>query len=597
MKISKTTSLLFLIFFLALALRILAAGWVDVGTDEMIYTIIPLNIIDAGRLGTVEQSPLFFYLTDLGYTFTGGLGPISSRLPSIIFGSFAVFLIFALALELFGSSKAALFSALLYALSGYVIQFNTEMDMTAFFFALLSMYFFIRVLRGDLRKLYLSAAAFALAVLTKNLVLLFVPGYVFVFLYHFWKGKTLFCQNEPGANSEGNLKISNKKFFGIAFLSILLFLVMLFPIFAYNYLTYTEKGITDQYLSGFLGVGESVDASLELKPWAFSRAAGVIKELLYTMLRWEGVLLLFGLLGITLAFRKKSLRMETALFLLSLLFLVGFIAGKTASGTHFLWVSITLSVFSGYAISWTEGKIKRTFFFRHGLLLIILATIIINVFFLSGVFERKSSASTVPLWKFVHEHIPPEALVVIDPVIYRGIHAWAFSDRHYLEGTYFPALMERLQAIPPQEKEPFPFFFITCDGLYSNCGWKPEDLERIMPFSNELQQALLPQLESVGELKTEHHFLMYKGTYALPPALLEAVDQTHVFWFYPVGWKYPEQAVDTVHPEGFGKLISSLGFLILYGEILLALGSLFLVLSIISKNSPSEQKPEKTLDS
>ena len=133
MKISKTFGYLFLIFLLALILRFLAASYVDVGTDEMIYSIIPLNIISAGRLGTVEQSPLYFYLADVGYTFSGGLGQITARLPSIIFGSLAVFLVYLLSLEMFANKKAAYISSFLWALSGYALRHNGEMDMSAFF--------------------------------------------------------------------------------------------------------------------------------------------------------------------------------------------------------------------------------------------------------------------------------------------------------------------------------------------------------------------------------------------------------------------------------------------------------------------------------
>lgn len=595
MKISKTRFFLFLIFVLALALRITAAAWVDVGTDEMIYTLISLNIIDAGRLGTVEQSPLFFYLTDLGYKVAGGLGPISARLPSIIFGSFAVFLIFALALELFGSSKAALLSALLYALSGYVLQYNTEMDMTAFFFALLSMYFFIRVLRGDTGKLYFSVAAFALAVLTKNIVLLFAPAYVLFFLYVKFLA------------FEGNLKTLNTKTLRTAFLSILLFGAMLFPIFAYNYLTYTEKGVTDYYVSNILGIGESVHAGLEGKTWAFSRMVKVVGDVLRQMLHWEAPLLLLGFLGLFLSFRERLTRKEAFFLLFTGIFLVTYIAGETGSPTHFLWITLILGIFSGQGLLWfAEGLAKQLhkppfsafrFSASHFLLLLVLLAFLSNLVFMNGLHERSALASTVPLWKFVHEHIPPEAFVVIDPVIYRGTQAWAFHDRHYLDGVLLPTLLEQLEKIPSEEKQEFPFFFITCDSSYSNCGWKPEDLERIKNFVRELQQVLIPKLEKIGELQTEHRFSLYQGFFALPPAVLEAVDQTHVFWFYPVGWKYPEQAVDTVHPEGWGKLISGAGLLILYGEVFLALGSLFFVARFLRGNSSSEQKLEKTSDS
>ena len=53
MKVTKTLIFLVIIFILAFVIRIYAANNTDVSTDEMIYSIIPLNIISADRLGTI----------------------------------------------------------------------------------------------------------------------------------------------------------------------------------------------------------------------------------------------------------------------------------------------------------------------------------------------------------------------------------------------------------------------------------------------------------------------------------------------------------------------------------------------------------------
>src|SRR3989344_6621083 len=241
MKIKKITLLLLLIFLLALALRIFAAAKVDVSTDEMIYSLLPLDIISAGRLGTVEQSPLYFYLADVGYTLFGGLSPIVARLPSIIFGSLAIFLIYLLSLELFKSEKAGLLSAFLFALSGYALEYNIEMDMTAFFFMLLSILFFLKALKQEKAEFYyLAAASFGLAVLVKNIVALFVPAYVLAYFL-----------------SKGKEKALDKYSLKTILTSVLIFLVVLLPVFSYNYLVYKEKGITDYYFSNILGIGET----------------------------------------------------------------------------------------------------------------------------------------------------------------------------------------------------------------------------------------------------------------------------------------------------------------------------------------------------
>ena len=90
----KTNILLLGIFLLSLILRLIVANNIPISTDEMIYSIIPLNIIGSGNIGTIEQSPLNFYLADLGYKLFGGITAISVRFVSILFGSLATLVIF-----------------------------------------------------------------------------------------------------------------------------------------------------------------------------------------------------------------------------------------------------------------------------------------------------------------------------------------------------------------------------------------------------------------------------------------------------------------------------------------------------------------------
>src|SRR3989344_2628873 len=140
MKITKKTVYLFIFFIIGFIIRIIAAANTDVSTDEMIYSIIPLNIISADKLGTVEQSILFFYLNDISYKIFGGITPISIRFWSILFGSLTVFTIFLLSKDLFRNDKK--------------------------------------------NSLYLSVIFFALALLIKTLVAAFLPGYIIMWLWH-----------------------------------------------------------------------------------------------------------------------------------------------------------------------------------------------------------------------------------------------------------------------------------------------------------------------------------------------------------------------------------------------------------------------------
>ncbi|MEK6809607.1 MAG: glycosyltransferase family 39 protein [Nanoarchaeota archaeon] len=567
MKIKKITLLLLFIFLLALALRIFTAAKVDVSTDEMIYSLLPLDIISAGRLGTVEQSPLYFYLADVGYTLFGGLSPLTARLPSIIFGSLAIFLIYLISMELFQNQKAGLLSAFLFSLSGYALEYNIEMDMTVFFFMLLSILFFLKALKQEKAGFYyLAAASFGLAVMVKPLVGLFVPAYVLAYFLSKSKEKSL---------ARDSLKM--------ILIGAVIFLIVIFPIFSYNYLVYNEKGITDAYFSTILGIGKTVHKGMQGKSWEFLRLVGVVQEKVTLMFRWEAVLLLFGAVGTILCFRRsewKEKRIGIVLFWVSLLFLVGYIGGQTGSSSHFLWMPIVFSIFGGYGLWLTHEKVIHKFNFKYAAHVFIAAALIINLVYLQGVMERNKSASAIPLWSFVHENIPENAIVVMDPRIYSGNSAWVLNDRHYLDGTYLPQLMGGIKN-SPEAKVSLPLYYIEC-GSGSYCGWKEEDFKRIESTGKEISNFLVPSLGQMAELKAAHNFVIYAGTIEAPFSVYDAIDKTHIFWFYPVGWK-GDQFIDDYTPKGLGILINMLGFLTLYLDLLLALLAVPLSFYLISK--------------
>ncbi len=299
LRLTKTTLFLVLIFAVAFFLRIIAASHVLIGPDELIYSTIPINIISAGRLSTVEQSPIYFYLVDIFYQIFG-VTPISTRLPSILFGSLCVFLIFLIVYEIFNDRRAGLWAAFLYALSGYLIRYNYEMDPTAFFFLLLSIFFFLKGMYTKKQYFYLSALFLGIGILVKQLVIFVAPAYFFLIVYHSitLKESTLVEKTEAG----------NKFYWGIIYVFIIcvgIILITLAPIFVYNYLLYKDQGVTDYYFSNVLGLGKTVHPSYVLgKSWAFDRLINITKSKLLQFLQFDGLLLFLGLVGIYFAHKK-----------------------------------------------------------------------------------------------------------------------------------------------------------------------------------------------------------------------------------------------------------------------------------------------------
>lgn len=582
LKITKTQFALLAIFILALVLRFIAASHAVIGSDELVYSSIPYNIIAAGRLSTWQQSQLHFYLNDLGYMIFGGVTPISTRLPSVIFGSFAVFVVFLLGRDLFGQ-KAGLIAAFLFAVSGYAIRNNVELDMPAFFFALLSAFFFLRWLgTNHSTNVYFSSLFLGIAVMIKSLTLLFIPAYVIVWGVHTIKKKS-------SAALLDNAKNSFRKQMEPLLIGIAIFIIVLSPIFVYNYLLYTDKGVTDFYFATMLGIGENVYGGLENKPWAFSALLTRSWWLVKQFLKFDGLLFVLGTIGMLSVFRKK--KYEVTLFLLSIFFLFGYVAGITGSPTHYLWVPLLLSIFAAPFLLFVKEKLAQRFQFKQFLLVILIIIFVSNMFLLSDILTKKNAV--LSLREYVHENIPDDAIVVLDPRIYRGIYAWAFADKHYLEGTSFPQLLDLLKESGSPAVS-VPIYYIEC-GKGTECIWSKEDYERVNEFGERLTSYFKNSTQQIAQIKGQavkagdrHTFIVYRGTIAAPIKIYEAIDRTHVFWLYPVGWKYTDDVFDNYQTKGFGKLLNGFGFLALYTTLVISLLALPYTLYLVFKKQADQ---------
>ncbi len=577
MKLSKTILFLAVILVLAAVLRIIAALSVDIGTDEMIYTVIPFNIISAHRLSTIEQAPVYFYLVDLGYKLTGGLSLLSGRLPNIIFGALASIVIFLISLELFGHKKAALLSAFFFAVSGYALRHSQEMDMTAYFFVLLSMFFFIRVMKGQHLNLYASTLFMALAVLVKPIVLLFVPAYGLAWLWQGWKEKSGIVHKE-----EKGLKI-DRKILRTAGYCLILAVLIISPVLIYNYLLYQDKGFTDYYFSVLAAVGDTGRyAGQEGSAWTWAGLTGITKSIFTSIFHFDWLLLIFGMMGLWFAWKKE--KYYASYLLLTVVFLFFYLAGKTASSSHYLWLPLILSVFAGYGTVRIVDLIREKIKFNHLIFIIIIIALVSTIIVIKQIIPLKEQSIAIALHDYADKNIPENALVVLDPRIYRGIYAWAFPNLHYLEGTYFPEIANNLKLMPGNAVS-MPIYYIEC-GPGTYCGWKPEDFERITPFAQQLSSFFQKQTQKIGEIKAIDTFYVYSGQMTMPTGVYETIDRTHSFWYTPVAWKYPELAPDHYTLDSPSeKMMQLFGFIILWIDVGIALLSLGLVFFLLGKQS------------
>jgi hypothetical protein len=571
MKIKKTVFILMLIVLAAFIARALVSQYIDVSTDEMIYSLLPLNIISTGRLGTVEQHPLAFYFNDLSYMIFGGISPISQRFPSILFGSLAVIIVFLIAQKMF-DRRAGFFAAALFAFSGYALEHNVEMDMVAYFFALFSMYYFISSL-GNKNKTQMIFAEilFACAILVKNIVMLFIPAFVLVYFFHIYKN---------------GLKRRDVKQIGTA---LAIGIIMLTPIIAYNYITLKEKGITDVYVSNILGIGESPHGGgiSSTDGWSLNAFISHLKSVPKKIAKFDWLILIGGVFGILAAWKKKT----TWMLVTSISVLFAYTAGITASSSHYLWIPLVMSIFAGGFVSIADKYLrKKSFKYTSIIIAIIIASTLFSV---SAVAKDSYQKSLTIQLREQTRTIPDDAIVVLDPRIYTGIHAWTFHDKHYVNGIQYAQMQEAIaQSTSPRTTRPL--YYIECGITKKTCGWKPEDYARVSDFGVQLTQFFKNQTTKVGEVRTQDHVIIHQGSIDFPDELIKTIDRTHTFWFYPIGYKYNDLSVDYLEPKGISKIANALGLLILYIDVLLALAAIPLVFILLKNNGKENEKQHGT---
>ena len=181
-------------FILAVAsFALFCSGLSEITTsqsDETYYLSSGLNMVKSGDWITPVfegrevrfQKPIIFYwLVSLSFKIFG-VNIFSGRLPSVIFATSGILLIYYFSLTLFGNSKGALFSALA-LLSSPLYFLNARAartDMVLTFFITLSLLFFAKGFFGQKKRRWyfvFSFIAMGLATMTKG-----PPGFLIPFI-------------------------------------------------------------------------------------------------------------------------------------------------------------------------------------------------------------------------------------------------------------------------------------------------------------------------------------------------------------------------------------------------------------------------------
>ena len=155
--------------------------------DENFYVESSLRMFESGDYITPYYNekkrfakPILYYWMVAGSYKIFGVSLSSARLPSVLFGTLSVGLIFLLARRLF-DSRVGLFSALI--LPSIYLHFQisrwSTTDMTLSFFVLLSLYFFVLFFRAEAKKIlfaYFFYFSMGLGFMVKGPPAILIPG-------------------------------------------------------------------------------------------------------------------------------------------------------------------------------------------------------------------------------------------------------------------------------------------------------------------------------------------------------------------------------------------------------------------------------------
>lgn len=146
----KDNYILLIILFLGLILRIYNLGtegfWVDEGFSSMTSRLSLFQIVQ--QTSQDSHPPLYYFILHY-WIHLFGVSEFSTRFLSVIFGFFAILMIYVVGTLIF-NKNVGIISSLILALSVFHIHFSQEARMYSLLtlLTLLSMYFFIKLIHG-----------------------------------------------------------------------------------------------------------------------------------------------------------------------------------------------------------------------------------------------------------------------------------------------------------------------------------------------------------------------------------------------------------------------------------------------------------------
>ena len=184
-KDNKKWVLLF--FIIGFIIRTLASLKYRFCADAMVHGTHALGFIESGKLQIMDQDAVWFFLTDLSMKIFGA-NMFGIRFLSVLFGSLTIILVYLLGKELF-NEKTGLIASFIFMISPFqILHMQALMDVPMSFFALFSMYLLILSLKENKNIFFiLSWISLGIAIMIKQIALVFIPAFVLFYLYYNFK--------------------------------------------------------------------------------------------------------------------------------------------------------------------------------------------------------------------------------------------------------------------------------------------------------------------------------------------------------------------------------------------------------------------------
>jgi uncharacterized membrane protein len=541
-------------------LRLVFALNSQMTADEGVYAVRAIDIVKHQSISTVDQAPVWFYITDFSFNIFGTTDFALRLLP--ILASVGITMLIFLFCAQFYNKKVGFVAAGLFTLSNFALQQTSEMNLAMTFFTLFSLYCFVLAFKYGTTKAsmwYLTAAFFlaSVAVAIKTTAVLIFPAYLVFLILH--RNKLQYFK-----------KATTLKLGAVALAAT----IPIIPIILYNYLLNKYAGTYDILVTEFLHGG--------LVGTAYEGLAGPVIKLSHLLpytggfvsqlIRYDIILLALFVIGLYVARKMKYFTLILAVF--GAQFLI--IALSTSTLKHYVSAIVMMSIIAGYALIeiyryLAEKEVLHT-------TIIIAFTVLLCVQLISY-HEYLQPSPRSQVRTYIHDEIPEDAIVVMDAAIYNNFALWLGNDRTVLENyDFFKMLRMYNQSRNVVMKK---IYYISCSS--GDCGWgagKTNDgMKQMDSFLRS--QIASPPIRTIGSDNSVEEYQIFVAQANLPVEIARDAYMTNNFYMHNLRWRYAPGSIDGFTPQGSDATLQSIGFVILLLVSTVALVALFVPYALL----------------